>query len=286
MRQFEKLRQLYLCMKNKEKRKEFSDIVKAEIFVRDKALCAFNCRSLWLLDYGAIPTIQYDWIDHISPASKGGNNSIENGILTNWFDNKKKGNKISESIYLLQNGLPTEHYYSVYEIITDDLVDNIKRFSKLHFSDYYFNRALFYLHLGLEHLLMPTNENGEIYKRDENYYAKSMQKKLLAWKKLVNDNNVSTFENRNLITYQSDDIEIMLKLRDNSSVENILKIISELFPYYKKNYEIIEKKDCLKTIDEIREIEHLLNDKYISARLKSIVKQNVTKLKYIITVLN
>ncbi len=37
-------------------RDEFTDRQKAEIFVRDRALCCFSGKSLWALDYGAGPT--------------------------------------------------------------------------------------------------------------------------------------------------------------------------------------------------------------------------------------
>ena len=39
------------------KRAEFTDRQKADIFVRDRALCCYTGKSLWLLDYGGGPAM-------------------------------------------------------------------------------------------------------------------------------------------------------------------------------------------------------------------------------------
>lgn len=53
------------------KRAEFTDQQKAEIYVRDRALCSYSGLSLWLLDDGASDIFNIDWVDHYLPAARG-----------------------------------------------------------------------------------------------------------------------------------------------------------------------------------------------------------------------
>jgi hypothetical protein len=88
------------------KRDEFSERTKADIFVRDGALCCYTGASLWLLDYGAAQAAPA-WFEHIVPASKKGDSSIENGVLANWYFNKSRSNH-GEPVFMYRSGLPSD----------------------------------------------------------------------------------------------------------------------------------------------------------------------------------
>jgi hypothetical protein len=87
------------------------DAVRAAVYERDKAICAFSGVSLWLLDYGALPGFPGDWPDHIRPASRGGKDTPENLVCASHFYNEKKRNNGRDNAYLFTNGRPTDIFF-------------------------------------------------------------------------------------------------------------------------------------------------------------------------------
>jgi hypothetical protein len=89
------------------KRKNFTDIQKAQIFVRDRATCCFSGANLWLLDSPLRPGIETDWVDHVLPSARGGGNDIDNGVCASRTYNSLKRHNTDDNFYLFKNGLPT-----------------------------------------------------------------------------------------------------------------------------------------------------------------------------------
>src|SRR5690348_5360216 len=126
-------------------RDEFSDFDKARIFARDRALCTYSGKSLWLLDYGAAPA-SIDWVDHYVPASRGGLVELDNGLCASWLFNKLKRDG-GGTMPLFFAGLSTVDFYTFYEVVAQTIAEHLRRFRTLHYSDWYFNRAVFQVRL-------------------------------------------------------------------------------------------------------------------------------------------
>lgn len=154
------------------KRKEFTENQKAEIFVRDKATCAFSGISLWLLDNGIKSNWQIDWVDHIKPSASGGGAVIENGICASAHFNSKKKNNAHDNIYFVREGILTEHYLEVFGTPPRELIERLKRLKKLESADWFFNRCISGIFVGYD-WRCAKEFKGITYKRTDNYWFKS-----------------------------------------------------------------------------------------------------------------
>lgn len=166
-------------------RENFTDLQKAEIFVRDHALCGFSGKSLWILDHGVSPTFDVDWVDHIKPASRGGSNDIGNGICASYRFNSKKRANSNDNQYFFLAGRATGYFYYFYEVIPDHVFEHIERFSKAHISDWYFNRALSRFMHGLDSMYQASL--GVHYSRGSQYWARSSANIIKKWRSLASD---------------------------------------------------------------------------------------------------
>jgi len=156
-------------------RTNFTDRQKAEIYVLDRAICAYSGRSLWILDHGIDAKYVADWADHIQPSSSGGESSVENGVCASWFYNYSKGNGISAP-FLFYRGAPTPAFLFIHDQIPEPVASNLHRFRELHFSDWYFNRSVWRFCLGLHWL--SDFRRGQQRDRDDKYYAKAAFKNM------------------------------------------------------------------------------------------------------------
>jgi len=95
------------------KRLEFSDKQKALIYARDKWLCAFSWKILWIFHYWCSALWDSDWVDHIKPAMKWWDNSIENWICASSFYNSKKKDNSNDNKFFFKNWKPTQDFYFV-----------------------------------------------------------------------------------------------------------------------------------------------------------------------------
>ena len=214
-------------------RTNFTDIQKARIYERDLATCAFSGKSLWLLDSGASGSYMPDWADHIVPASKGGTSSIENGICASWLYNYNKSTNVGANIYLFYSGLPTADYFRVHDVIPEEIAARIRRFSTLHYSDWYFNRAIWRLGLGLRWLHDSRSLSGAERKRDNVYYAKASFNIIRDWQKITKVEDVPSLEERGLVPRPLyDDQMQLLRIREAPSHEFVLETMQQLLPYH------------------------------------------------------
>jgi len=281
------------------KRKDFTDDQRSQIFMRDKALCAFTGKNLWQLDHGIRFNWDYDWVDHIKPASKGGSSSIDNGILLNSNINYMLSNH-NRKDYILTNGFPNEYYYHLHEVIDSSLLEHIQRFSLLDRSDWYYNRSLVEMLFAVDWLYDPKKLDGSKLKRDADYYCKVSWKKLEVWKKL--SNGFSSLEKRGLVPgHLEADQKIMLGIRDSKSYKDILQTAHDLRDIYsegcstydeylKINSQIVEMQggnwDLKRTSTLPGQISVLLvklkNNKRLLPRSKKMFCENLSKLSKLI----
>lgn len=266
-------------MSPKWKREEFTEKQKAEIFVRDKALCAFTGKSLWVLDYGISYTMQIDWAEHIKPAIKWGQATLENWVCASEFFNWKKRDNSTDNLYFFQNWLPTKHFYRFWWKLPQEAIEGIKKFDMLHYSDWYFNRALSRFHRGMDSLYVKEIHNTE-YKRDDKYYSKSTIVYFNKRKKEVKKSWISPLEERGLIPSNLTlDQELMYQLQNESDEERILATMHELYPYYRNWRMYLVRAAEIENEKEAEELIYIISqEKQITQIDKDIILYNLKSL--------
>jgi hypothetical protein len=263
------------------KRTDFSNKQKAQIYERDRAICAFSGKSLWILDYGVNPLWDYDWADHIKPSKRGGESSLENGICSGSFFNKKKRDNSWDNIYFFKDGKPTSNYYFVYGEIPASLGKILIRNKKIHFSDWYLNRAFasFMIMMGQNR----RKNRGKTDIRGEEYYAKASLKMLNEWRKIAAREKVEKLEDRSLVpTPVNFDQNELLSLREIHTVKEIIDKAVSLYPVYDASVDALNRLSAITSkVDAMtftNEIEDNKDDKYISKLVKSIIINNLKLL--------
>jgi hypothetical protein len=215
-------------------RTNFTDFQKAEIFVRDRALCAFSGVSLWLLDSGTSGYYMIDWVDHVKPACGGGTSTLDNGVCASWIYNFAKGRSPDPGVQLFCRGIPTEKFFLLRQVLTAEQVEHITRFSKLHTSDWFFNRAIWHVCLGLSWL--SDSARGQRRSRDDLYYSKAAFRTIATWRKLITKHKVPSLETRGLVPKRmSQDQRLLLSIRRARSVGEVGATMKKLFPFHRSN---------------------------------------------------
>lgn len=260
------------------KRTEFTDKQKAEIFVRDHATCAFSGLSLWVLDYGASPTFEMDWVDHVKPAMSGGKSTVENGICASYFFNQKKKDNGSDNQFFYRDGWPTQTFFDVYEEIPERIAQNLRRLEALETSDWFFNRALNHLLIAVDWLY--EKARGVRYKRDVRYYAKAALKKLQFWRDTATRPEPDSFFERGLVQPPlSPDQELMLTLTDVTDIEGFSRLAKKLLPFYRVHVNAFEKMGAVRTPAQAAKLlEWVKKNKRVSPRIAALITQNTHRL--------
>ncbi len=256
-------------------RLEFSDAQKAEIFARDRGVCAFSGKSLWVLDYGVSPTYDIDWVDHILPAARGGDNSIENGICASYFYNVKKRDNSNDNKFMFRNGRPTSHFFYFYETVPSDIADHLSRFAHAQPSDWYFNRALFRFMLGVASIR--ARERGKIHKRGEYYYATSALKILKQWKRLSKES--LPMEDRGLIPSTcTEDQTALLNLSQLQNQDEIVDHMRSCYSWYTTACDAINLLAEANNPQGLRAVADQIDFAKLPTRVARMMKQNLQLL--------
>ena len=215
----------------------FTDAQKAYFYERDRATCVYTGRNLWILDGGAKPDFEVDWADHVEPVSgeKPGKSDEDNGVCASSRSNFKKRDNRDSLHFLVKNGEPQ------CRDLPQELLDRLKRLSKIESSDWYFNRAMFRLLCGVRYL----HTNNPSYKRKVDYYAEATRKATKMWN--VAKGSALSFEDRGLVPVEMMSSQIrgqmlMLSLRNLTGdkeaatieVAAIIKAMEKLLPIYRE----------------------------------------------------
>lgn len=256
-------------------RQEFSDKQKAEIFARDRAVCAFSGKSLWVLDYGVSPTFDIDWVDHIRPAARGGGNSIENGICASSFYNSKKRDNTSDCKFMFREGKPTNHFFYFYEEIPAKIAEHLARFANIEVSDWYFNRALYRFMNGVGSIR--SIERGKAYKRDAQYYAKSTLKILNQWRSLPA--SLESISQRGLLPLDlTSDQLALLKVAQIDNQDELIGHMHACYPWYSSSCDAMNLIAKAGSPQELASVANEIDFSKLPARIASIVRVNLEKL--------
>jgi hypothetical protein len=217
------------------KRTEFTENQKAEIFVRDRATCAFSCVSLWLLDYGIRPNRQIDWVDHLRPSVSGGKADLDNGIcVSHTFNAKKRGNA-SDNICFVKHGEITKDYIWMFGCPTQNLLAQLKRLKHLEVSDWYFNKCIDNIFEGLTWRCEVEFKDVR-YKRDDMYWFGSGWKRLTKFQK---KKGRSIKERGLIMTPNPFGSELLLELEEIYEAEDYAQWIERIYPVFRANYRLL-----------------------------------------------
>lgn len=213
----------------------FSDVQKAQLYVLHRATCVYSGKKLWIIDGGANPDFSIDWADHIFPVAKGGLSTLDNGVCASWCINKAKRDKIEVPEFLFLEGKPTEQYYKRNKILPDAIAHDLERLGRLHHSDWYFNRAVFRMLLGVNYL-----HNGiGVRSRDDLYYAAATLKAISIWRKIVIREKVVSLEERGLVPSKpSQDQHLLLSVREVKA-DDIRENMRKLLPIYSEKWQLL-----------------------------------------------
>jgi len=209
----------------KRPRKEFSDADKAFIYKRDRATCAFTGQSLWILDHGASPLHEIDWVDHIRPSSRGGSANRDNGVCASSGANYKKGNNTRDADFWFWHGQPTETclYYAGGALPW--LMVQLKRLAGLCESDWYLNRAFNSVLIAVDQINEPDGAQ-----RTPRYWCKAALSKLEQWRK-YSENDPPLEKRRILLKPLGGDQLLLLSLRTCVTLHAVMNVVRKLAPY-------------------------------------------------------
>jgi hypothetical protein len=257
----------------------FSDTQRAAVFVRDRAICSFSGKSLWILDHGATPFWDMDWVDHIKPLSRGGKSTLDNAACMSSEQNSARRNNGADNRYLFRAGRPTE--FCIYELgeVPEAIGERLRRLAALEASDWYFNRALSHV---LIYLQVEWEESCPV--RDRNYWCSAAAKKLAIWRRMTVRPDCKSFERRGLVTRRpSPDVALMLELRtvagQPDALNGIVRIARRLLPYYRSNADAVWRFTQA-TTDRQREsiVRAVRRKKWISAITRSTLARSHARL--------
>jgi hypothetical protein len=150
---------------------------------------------------------------------------LENGSCSSGLYNWLKRDS-AQTMPLFFAGRPKEDFFTYYEQVSPELAAHLRRFGSLHFSDWYFNRAIYHVRLAMAIDGTPRKD-GKAFSRGLDYWVKAASKQLLQWSKLVAKEEPGDFGARGLLPSQpSHDHELLLTLVD--APDDLLHIIKKV----------------------------------------------------------
>ena len=261
------------------KRKEFTDKQKAEIFVLDRATCCMSGKCLWLLDYGAAPSFR-DWVDHINPSAKGGGAEIDNGACMSWYHNHfKRDNQNLGNHLQFFRGHPTQTFFLLNERVSDEIAANFRRFENLHWSDWFFNRAV-------SHVLIAAGQgkakraDGVSFSRGPDYWASSAIKALAIWREGASE--IQPMAKRGLVIKpMSEDRKLLLSLMEATNLRQVKAVIKALTPFVLESSEAVCLQGCKLTKENVKPFLKFVRDNpHIVPRVKADIYHNMQRLEF------
>jgi hypothetical protein len=211
--------------------KEFTDGQKARIFKRDRTTCSFSGANLWLLDSPLRVGWQSDWVDHISPKSRGGKGELDNGACASHTFNMKKRNNSADKTFLFHAGHPTALFFELFGTPAPAVTSRLERLAKLDEIDWYFNRAVTWVLEALNDEWAKPD-----YKRKPEYWYNAAWKKLVVFRKL--GENVPSLEDRKIAAESPETQKILLSIRGCDSLNSLKEVVRPLAAEYRRNSQI------------------------------------------------
>lgn len=214
------------------KRSNFSDITKAQIYARDKGICAFCGTDLWTIRLGTCLFAKTDWTDHILPSSRRGDNAIENGMCLCNSCNQKKGANTRDKEYFFSEGKPTWDYLQRFDQLNPIVEATLQANAQLHWTDWYFNKAVTSLGIAVANL-WDTRCGFSPYVRGPEDWARAALRKYAVWKTLAQREQVPSLRKRGLLLYPlRDEQKRILKALESTDEDEFLRRCRLLLPHF------------------------------------------------------
>jgi hypothetical protein len=257
------------------KRREFNDLQKAEIFARDRALCAYSGASLWLADFGSAPA-SIDWVDHIQAVSRGGASAIENGVCASFLYNWVKRDH-DRSVLLFRAGRPTADYYTFFGAVRPDTAAHLVKFRNLHSSDWYANRTLFQVRKASAGI-SARRRDGEKFSRGVEYYSSAAMRFLDRWHR-YSDGQPSLRARKLLPQRPSEDQLLLLSALEATTATQVKRIIKEFEPWLVSSWNAMEAIARVSTRTERAELAaEIKRHPFVARSVKRAAKLNLSLL--------
>lgn len=257
-------------------RREFTDAQRAQIFVRDRALCVYSGASLWLADHGAAPS-SVDWVDHLEPAAKGGGATVENGVCSSYHFNWSRRDR-APGVRLFEAGRPTADYYVLFGTLRAETAEHLNRFSRLHLSDWYFNRGLFQVRKAAAGR-SAVRSDGERFSRGVDYYARAAIRYFDKWRRLAVD--VPSLRKRKLLPLRpSEDQALLIGAAEITSITAMRRQIKDFESWLIPTWDACTLVATVQDPEDQRELAREVRlHPNVPARVKRMVLWNLTCLR-------
>lgn len=171
----------------------------------------------------------------MKPASRGGKDTPDNLVCASHFYNQKKGNNSRDNAYLFMKGRPTGIFFRNRHVLTPALGDMMRRHGVITAKDWYFNRAVFNVMVGVN-----TEWEAVPVSRQPDFWQRSALKKLHKWRKLGGLADPS-FVDRGLVRHPAaPDVVLLLSLAHADSEKQVAAIHKHLLRHYRANAGAIE----------------------------------------------
>lgn len=256
---------------------EFKDDQRAEIYARDRALCAYSGRSLWLADYGAAPHA-VDWIDHVLPVARGGLSTIDNGVACSHLYNfqKRAG---AGSVLLFRAGRPTSDFFTFFHVVPPSIAEHLVRFAELAPADWFFNRALLHVLLGAV-AKSAKRKDGTDLARGADYRARAAFRFLETWSK--KSAGLPSLRKRGLLPKRpGPDQKLLLSAAHADSESDLKRLIGGLAPYSAPSWRALEMLADLNSNTEARAFARAVaKHPHVASSVKRAVQLNVKSLSF------
>jgi hypothetical protein len=173
-----------------------------------------------------------DWADHIRPAAKNGDNSLENGACICSACNAKKGDNSRDKEYAFLGGAPSTSYLRRFDQINPLTDASLRANAHVHWTDWYFNRAICNMDFGVSQLRLAKG-NRQRYVRDSAHYAKVTLNFVKEWRRRRQTEGVSHPRDRGLVPQILEpDHHLQLQMFDAETEQDILDLQEALLPHY------------------------------------------------------
>lgn len=221
-------------------RKNFSDAVRSAAYARDRATCCYSGRSVWIADFGADPHFAIDWAEHYKPASRGGSGDLENALTVAWNYNWMRGDGAKLPPVLFYEGRPTQDGFCFVGRVSDAIFAHLRRMASLRPSDWFFNRALWHVWLGVWWLL--NQEGGHKESRDTAYRTRVALGMLTKWRRAAAREGTSHPAARHLAPLTpSPDQELLWAVHEQTDVTALEEIMRKLLPHMRANRDLLDR---------------------------------------------
>jgi 5-methylcytosine-specific restriction endonuclease McrA len=227
------------------RRGKFSESVRAQAFVRDRALCCYSGKNLWIADADA-------WgshCDHFVPASQGGSDNLENAVTCVWGLNVQRGNRTAPP-RLFEAGEITKKGLMYYGgAMPDAIARHLDRMSTLRESDFRLAAAFNEFHCGVQWL---GRCDRDAYDRDAVYYAGTMLNALRRWRTGAEEDGDSLPEQRGLAPAGDDEVTgIRWAARCCMTLEQIVDLMNAATASLKESEEPEEAPLSVETLQSL-----------------------------------